>query len=238
MVDRVQVERQSPTRDESAVRERLEAEGSRLTGLIVGLKHEGLDRESGANSIGEIAPSSHREADVGSETLQRELDLSLLKEFRNELSEVELALARLAEGSYGACAGCYDRIDPDRLEAVPAAWYCKACQDRYEFDGALVAGPVSARVGVSSMRPSSYPTAEDALAPATSEAEEASLDELRDEESVDENGAAPTAGEEVPRSRQSDEFLCSTCFQLKRRTQLIDPVRSRCVDCANNGADR
>ena len=37
--------------------------------------------------------------------------------------------------------------------------------------------------------------------------------------------------------RRPDEFLCTTCFQRKRRTLLADPARSRCVDCVNNDAD-
>jgi RNA polymerase-binding transcription factor DksA len=324
MIDRVRVERRSPD-DESVARVRLEAERSRMAGLIVGLEREGLDRESEADSIGAVASSSQHEADVGSETFERERDLSLLAEFRDELSEIQPALARVAHGSYGACMGCHEPIDSDRLEAVPATRYCKACQDRYELSGALTAEPVTVGVGmvidVTEFLPDddelgdqgpapteaaagaeeeavfTYGEADlgeaelrdeldaegvedgrrdgragteldeqDTLAPETSDAEEASLEALRDEELVEENRqteelegdlivairrqlglddevdlddtpAAPADYEELPRPRQSDEFLCSTCFQLKRRTQLADPIRSRCVDCVIDGAD-
>jgi DnaK suppressor protein len=42
--------------------------------------------------------------------------------------EIERALAKLAEGSYGRCDSCGDEIAPERLEALPAATLCVACK--------------------------------------------------------------------------------------------------------------
>jgi RNA polymerase-binding transcription factor DksA len=126
-----------PGLDDRSTRARLQAERHRLTRLIAGLEDEGLDRESEADSLGEITPVSQHPADVGSETFERERDLSLLEEFRAELGEVERAIGRLAAGSYGHCAGCHASISLERLAAVPATRYCKVCQDRYELVGSL-----------------------------------------------------------------------------------------------------
>ncbi|MGY4718899.1 TraR/DksA family transcriptional regulator [Naumannella huperziae] len=51
------------------------------------------------------------------------------KELR-EIAEVDAALARLADGSYGICAGCGEPIPRDRLRARPAATRCVACASR------------------------------------------------------------------------------------------------------------
>jgi len=110
----------------------LEEERGRLARLIAGLEGEGLDLESEFDSIGELAPVSQHQADLASETFERERDLSLLSEFRAELSEVERALARLTDGSYGLCADCRAPIGTERLAVVPATRYCRRCQARHE----------------------------------------------------------------------------------------------------------
>lgn len=47
-----------------------------------------------------------------------------------EISHIRDALARLANGSYGICLCCGARIDPARLDAVPAATLCVRCANR------------------------------------------------------------------------------------------------------------
>jgi RNA polymerase-binding protein DksA len=47
---------------------------------------------------------------------------------RQEMKEIQAALARIADGTYGFCAKCGDPIDPKRLEILPTARYCVQCQ--------------------------------------------------------------------------------------------------------------
>ncbi len=49
-----------------------------------------------------------------------------------ELTQVEQALARIADGSYGACVDCGRPIPQARLYAYPTATRCVACQERRE----------------------------------------------------------------------------------------------------------
>jgi DnaK suppressor protein len=49
--------------------------------------------------------------------------------------QVEAALARIAEGEYGACQSCGEEIGLPRLEAAPEAPFCIACQGRREGRG-------------------------------------------------------------------------------------------------------
>lgn len=48
------------------------------------------------------------------------------------LRAVELALARIADGSYGSCMDCGDEINLKRLNAVPWTPYCMTCQQSME----------------------------------------------------------------------------------------------------------
>jgi RNA polymerase-binding transcription factor DksA len=51
---------------------------------------------------------------------------------RTALAEVDAALGRMDDGSYGACQGCAGTIPVERLEAMPAAAYCVSCQQLRE----------------------------------------------------------------------------------------------------------
>src|SRR6187551_3381274 len=59
-------------------------------------------------------------------------DIALVSRDLTELANVEQALARLDEGSYGECADCGNPIPYARLVAYPAAKRCVACQERTE----------------------------------------------------------------------------------------------------------
>jgi RNA polymerase-binding transcription factor DksA len=50
--------------------------------------------------------------------------LAVLEEVEAELGDVEHALKRLDEGTYGICEACREPISPDRLESSPAARLC------------------------------------------------------------------------------------------------------------------
>ncbi|GAA5057481.1 TraR/DksA family transcriptional regulator [Streptomyces similanensis] len=59
---------------------------------------------------------------------QAEIRIALAASARMVLADVEAALARLADGSYGACHLCRRPIARERLEIVPQARYCARCQ--------------------------------------------------------------------------------------------------------------
>jgi DnaK suppressor protein len=56
-------------------------------------------------------------------------DIALVSRDLTELAEVEAALARLADGTYGECMDCGMPIPPARLTAYPTARRCVACQE-------------------------------------------------------------------------------------------------------------
>ena len=63
-------------------------------------------------------------ADSSQVTAERGEAERLATELREALEEVDAALVRLAEGTYGTCEVCGKPIGADRLEAMPAARLC------------------------------------------------------------------------------------------------------------------
>jgi RNA polymerase-binding transcription factor DksA len=63
-------------------------------------------------------------AKEGTDAFAQERDISLLESFENEMDEVQAALDRLEEGTYGRCEICGRPIGDERLQALPATRYC------------------------------------------------------------------------------------------------------------------
>jgi len=105
--------------DEAATRDRLVADRDRVQGLIEGLQAEGLDEEA-ADQVGDLAHVTNP-ADQGSETFEREKDVAILEQLERDLAEIEAALQRLDEGTYGVDEVTGDPIAAERLEAYPVA---------------------------------------------------------------------------------------------------------------------
>jgi RNA polymerase-binding transcription factor DksA len=81
-------------------------------------------RESQRDSGGEIALADQHPADSASDTEMRELDVSTETLFESRLGQVDDALRRLEDGTYGTCAVCGKPIPVERLELVPETPYC------------------------------------------------------------------------------------------------------------------
>jgi RNA polymerase-binding transcription factor DksA len=110
--------------DTDLARQRLAEERARLDGVKSTFDDEGLTNESESESLSELSSYDQHQADVGTETFEREKDLSILEQVEAELADVEHALRRLDDGTYGTCEVCGKVIPDDRLEAMPAARLC------------------------------------------------------------------------------------------------------------------
>ncbi len=118
--------------DSDLARQRLAAERDRLAGVRSSFDDEHLGDESESESSGELSSYDQHNADMGTETFEREKDLSILEQVEAELADVEHALRRLDEGTYGTCEIDGKPIPEERLEAVPAARLCLEHQARAE----------------------------------------------------------------------------------------------------------
>lgn len=61
-----------------------------------------------------------------------EMEVAMVMRESQELQEIEAALARIGDDSYGSCSDCGDDIGHARLKANPAATRCLPCQEKYE----------------------------------------------------------------------------------------------------------
>jgi len=60
------------------------------------------------------------------------VERAILRQHEGERREVQAALARIRDGSYGECQRCGEPIGYQRLRAAPAASRCLRCQERAE----------------------------------------------------------------------------------------------------------
>jgi DnaK suppressor protein len=118
------------TIDIDRFRQMLEEERSRVRAAIDNLhaEHPG----SISDESGEDAVYDNHLADTATETYDRELDYTLEENSEHVLSEIDAALRRIDDGSYGRCTNCGRQIPEERLEARPYATLCIDCQRQRE----------------------------------------------------------------------------------------------------------
>jgi len=69
---------------------------------------------------------------VATDTYDREFSLSLASSDREVLYELEDALKRIEDGTFGVCESCKMLIAKGRLKVVPSARLCVKCQEKKE----------------------------------------------------------------------------------------------------------
>jgi RNA polymerase-binding protein DksA len=84
------------------------------------------------DETGEDAVFDNHLADTATVTYDRELDYTLEENSEHVLAEIDAALKRIEEGTYGVCTNCGRPIAPERLEARPWATLCIDCQRQRE----------------------------------------------------------------------------------------------------------
>lgn len=67
-------------------------------------------------------------ADRSHSTEERSHSISVARALRSNLRDVDRALVKIADGSYGRCERCGEQIDPERLDALPWAALCIGCK--------------------------------------------------------------------------------------------------------------
>jgi DnaK suppressor protein len=109
--------------DFNLLRSRLEAERKRLIEELEQLRASVQPTDERR----EGSPFGKREEEA-TEAQELEKRLALEKRTRDQLAEVEHALHKFEEGTYGLCDNCGQPIDPARLEALPQATLCLSCK--------------------------------------------------------------------------------------------------------------
>ncbi|HNR95197.1 MAG TPA: TraR/DksA C4-type zinc finger protein [Kiritimatiellia bacterium] len=112
-------------------RQRLHELRDRVVDGINFLAGDNLTR-SPRDSAGDLSNYSLHMADQGTDNFDREFALSQLSGEQDVIYEIDEALQRLNEGSYGVCEDCGCAIGQERLLALPFARRCIKCKAIYE----------------------------------------------------------------------------------------------------------
>jgi len=107
-----------------AAKENLEAE-------VQQLHRDNLSR-SQRESSGDLSGYSYHMADVGTDTFGREVELTIASAGSQTMKDIEEALGKIEDGTYGKCQVCGGQIGEKRLEAVPYARLCINCKSEQE----------------------------------------------------------------------------------------------------------
>ncbi len=81
---------------------------------------------------GDLSGYSFHMADAGTDTYERQFAGNLLTAEQKILFEIDGALLRMDDGTYGNCQKCEKIIAKKRLEIVPYARLCKKCKEQVE----------------------------------------------------------------------------------------------------------
>ena len=110
--------------DTNKARELLHAERRRLVGIT-----EGRDDVADTPAPGDVPDQG---ADAAHRTFDREMSESVEGYAETEIGEIDAALQRIEDGTYGVCEVGGEEIGDERLEAMPATRYCVKHQEEME----------------------------------------------------------------------------------------------------------
>jgi len=99
-----------------------------LRGDVSKLEAEAL-KESGS---GDLSSLPMHMADQGTDSFEQDMTLGLMETEGEELQEIEDAIERTRDNTFGVCETCHKAIPKPRLKAIPYARLCLACKTKEE----------------------------------------------------------------------------------------------------------
>ena len=107
---------------------------TKRTELVNNVNHitENTRKQSQKEASGDLSGYSLHMADMASDNYDSEFSLNLASGERKTLLEIDEALKRIDEKTYGRCLSCEKRISKKRLLAVPHAKFCLPCKQKEE----------------------------------------------------------------------------------------------------------
>ena len=102
--------------------------------ILDDIKHISEDtlKKSPKEASGDISGYTFHMADVATDTYDREFSMGIASNDRKFLYELDDALKKIEEGTFGVCEDCKSLISKTRLKAVPQARHCVKCQEKRE----------------------------------------------------------------------------------------------------------
>jgi DnaK suppressor protein len=115
--------------------------------LIDAVRHieEDTLNRSQREASGDLSGYTLHMADIATDSYDREFSLGLASNAQKILFEIDEALKRLKDNTFGDCLGCGKPIPKKRLNAIPYASLCIQCQSKSEAQRRKPEGPISYR---------------------------------------------------------------------------------------------
>lgn len=98
-----------------------------LSGNVDALESQAL-RHSRQDASGDLSNMPIHMADIGSDNFEQEFTLGLIENEEEMLRDINDAIDRIEEGTFGKCEICGKAIHKKRLKAIPHARMCIGCQ--------------------------------------------------------------------------------------------------------------
>jgi RNA polymerase-binding protein DksA len=102
-----------------------------LRSRVLGAAHDIVEGDVDDGELSSAAGDQHL-ADHASEMVDRELDESLEDNAEQLVQDIDRALEKIDDGTYGKCERCGQTIPQERLDAVPYATLCVSCRQLEE----------------------------------------------------------------------------------------------------------
>ncbi|MCK4300043.1 MAG: TraR/DksA C4-type zinc finger protein [Planctomycetes bacterium] len=107
---------------------------AQLSGEVEKLAEETL-RHNRQDAAGDLSSMPIHMADIASDNFEKELNLDFIQMESAEVRDMDEALARIEQGTFGTCESCDKPIPKARLRAVPHARLCIGCKREEEGQG-------------------------------------------------------------------------------------------------------
>jgi len=86
----------------------------------------------GAGTGSELSNADQHPADAATDLQDADRQVAVMEAVSDQRKQVDAALARIEDGSYGTCLDCGQPLSEERLDARPEAARCVTCQAREE----------------------------------------------------------------------------------------------------------
>lgn len=113
------------------LKEKLDVQRKRIVSGIDHIERNMLNK-SQRDSSGDLSGYTFHMADQATDNFDTEFSLDLASNEQKFLNEIDAAIKRIDDGTFGACEQCQKPISIKRLQAIPYARFCIKCQEGME----------------------------------------------------------------------------------------------------------
>lgn len=123
--------------DLNKYKKQLLEEKGKLTNLISEMQDNTLfgdttHHTSERYASGELSSYDNHIGDIGTDVFMQDMQNSLTTHEKGKLGQVESALTKIDNGTYGVCDICKNQIDEDRLDILPETGLCSHCAKEHD----------------------------------------------------------------------------------------------------------